>query len=540
MTSDPDLLRKFVDGNSQQAFADLVRRHLDMVYSSARRQVGSAELAKDVTQTVFIKLSQQAAHLKPDTLLGPWLYVVTRHSAVDLLRQERRRRAREDIAHQIAVMKTAEANWCELEPLLDEAMESLNEIDRSAILLRFFETKSLRDVGRVLQISEDNAQKRVSRAIVRLQDFFSKRGIAVGTGALATQISTHAVQSAPAGMSLAIAAALPPGVVATAYPLSNAIVMTTLQKAAVTAAFVIAAGTACYETIAVQRQRLILLANQQRTEALQQEIHSLRAGRDLAKSRLNATERQIDFSLAQSTPPAVGSDAALELRMKAWIVRIERLKNVLRQRPQFYIPELELLPEKEWFDAVAKAKLVSDQEIRLSLAGLRNRARNALAEKMSEALTNYAAAHAGFLPGNPADLAPFLNVPNAGPILDGYEMLQTGKLVDAQLQGQGMFRGMVIATKSPADVEYDSFWARGTRGQATTGAAIYDVVQAQREYAKANHGRKPVTSSQLSPFLRWPLESTTLERFWAIDPPPEVFGPSPTVGANTAGLAPSP
>jgi RNA polymerase sigma factor (sigma-70 family) len=181
MTSDLDLVRQYVDANSQAAFAELVRRYVDLVYSSARRQVGSPDLAKDVAQIVFLKLSNQAAQLRPATQLGPWLHVVTRHAAVDLVRHEQRRQAREEKAvEEIAMMHAPESNWTEIEPLLDEAVASLAKSDRDAVVLRYFEGKSFREVGGALAISDDAAQKRVSRAIARLQDFFRKRGVPIG------------------------------------------------------------------------------------------------------------------------------------------------------------------------------------------------------------------------------------------------------------------------------------------------------------------------------------------------------------------------
>jgi len=203
MTSDWDLLGQFARENSQDAFADIVRRLLDLVYSAALRQIRSPQLAEEVAQSVFADLARDAGKLKPDTLLTGWLYVVTRRTAIDVIRNESRRQLGEQIAVEMNTMNATADEWTQIEPLLDDAMAALDETDRSAILLRFFENKSLREVGEALGASEDAAQKRVSRAVERLREFFSKRNVTVGAGGLVVLISANAVQSAPVGLATA-------------------------------------------------------------------------------------------------------------------------------------------------------------------------------------------------------------------------------------------------------------------------------------------------------------------------------------------------
>jgi len=169
MTADLELLRDYACEKSQEAFAELVRRHVDLVYSAALRQVRSPQLAEEVGQSVFTDLARDAANLKPDTILTAWLYQVTRRTAIDVVRRESRRQARERLAVEMAAMNTA-TDWTHIEPLLDDAMEALDETDRAAILLRYFENKSLREVGQSLGTSDDAAQKRVSRAVERLRE----------------------------------------------------------------------------------------------------------------------------------------------------------------------------------------------------------------------------------------------------------------------------------------------------------------------------------------------------------------------------------
>ena len=182
--TDLDLLEQYGRHNSEEAFATLVSRRLDLVYSAALRQAGSPQLAEEVAQSVFMDLARNALRLKPGTLLTAWLYQVTRRTAIDVVRKESGRQLREQIAVEMADMKSDPAEWAQIRPLLDEAMEALDEKDRNAILLRYFENRSLHEVGQTLGTSEDAAQKRVSRALERLRAIFAKRGLAIGAGSL--------------------------------------------------------------------------------------------------------------------------------------------------------------------------------------------------------------------------------------------------------------------------------------------------------------------------------------------------------------------
>ena len=108
-TSDFDLLMEYAGGNSEEAFATLVNRHLNLVYSAALRQVRSLHLAEEVSQCVFSDLAQNAHKLRPDTILTAWLYQVTRHTAIDVVRREARRQLREQIATELNTMNATAA-----------------------------------------------------------------------------------------------------------------------------------------------------------------------------------------------------------------------------------------------------------------------------------------------------------------------------------------------------------------------------------------------------------------------------------------------
>ncbi|HLH53646.1 MAG TPA: sigma-70 family RNA polymerase sigma factor [Verrucomicrobiae bacterium] len=175
---------------------------------------------------------------------------MTHRISLNFVRGEIRRQVREQTAFELGTMDSA-TDWNAIEPLLDEGMHGLDESDRAALLLRYFENKSLRQVGQFFGASEDAAQKRVSRAVDRLREFFTRRGIAISASGLMVAISANAAQATPVGLAASITTAACLGktlaVTATATTTATeALVMTTLQKTVVAAAIVLLCGTAAF------------------------------------------------------------------------------------------------------------------------------------------------------------------------------------------------------------------------------------------------------------------------------------------------------
>jgi RNA polymerase sigma factor (sigma-70 family) len=308
--NDLDLLRQFIHDQSQDAFTTLVNRHVNLVYSAALRQSRSPQLAEEVSQSVFVDLARDAGKLKPDTILTAWLYAVTRRTAIDAIRKESRRQLREQIAVEMNNMNATANDWTQIEPLLDDAMDALDETDRSAILLRYFENKNLREVGESLKISDDAAQKRVSRAVERLREFFSKRNVTIGASGLAGLISANAIQAAPVGLAATIStAAVLAGTAvhtSTVIAATKTITMTTLQKTFITAALVAGVAT----TLVIQHQSQVSLRDE--NQSLRQQIAQLKndneslsnrvaQGKGMRAPRLPAPPMQV--SAPTNTPP---------------------------------------------------------------------------------------------------------------------------------------------------------------------------------------------------------------------------------------------
>lgn len=296
---DAQLLREYAEQGREAAFAKLVSRHTDLVYSAALRQVASPDLARDVTQSVFIDLARKSPELarKADSgasLVG-WLYRSTRFASLTLLRNDRRRESRETQAmHDFNPAPEVAPDWEMIRPSLDAAMAGLNDADRDALLLRFFKKQDYRTVGSALGVSENTAQQRVIRALEKLRKSLTRHGITTSSAALSAALAANAVQAAPVGLAATVSAcamlATPAIFISTPTVIAAAktIAMTTLQKTLITATIAIALGTGIYEARQVSALRHNVRTLQEQQEPLLGLIQQLRMERDASTNQLGA------------------------------------------------------------------------------------------------------------------------------------------------------------------------------------------------------------------------------------------------------------
>ncbi len=232
MTDDGQLLQQYTRERSESAFGELVTRHIDLVYSVALRVAGGdSHLAQDVTQTVFLDLACKAGSLPPEAILAGWLYRHAWFTAAKMVRTERRRKIREQTAMEMrALDDNTGSPWEQIAPHLDEGLNQLSASDRDAIVLRFFKRQDFRVIGAALGVSEDTAQKRVSRALEKLRGVLSKRGATLTAAALASALTAETVVAAPAGLAISVTATALAG----SATLGTGLSLTTIKTLAMT------------------------------------------------------------------------------------------------------------------------------------------------------------------------------------------------------------------------------------------------------------------------------------------------------------------
>lgn len=390
--SDAQLLRDYADHADEPAFRELVNRHAGLVYASALRQVTSPDLARDVAQSVFTDLARKASVLaetltENSSLLG-WLYRSTRFTALNQLRDDRRRlaRKRQVMEHFNPAAETA-PDWEQVQPVLDAAMADLNDEDRDALLLRFFKNHDFRAIGSVLGVSDDAAQKRVSRALERLRTHLTSRGVTTSAVALSTALSANAAPVAPAGLAAALSTgALAGTTIATTATVTaiKTIAMTTLQKTLITATLAAAIGTGIYEArqaATLQSQVQIL---QQQQAPLAEQLRQLQRERDAATNRLASLSEGMAATKSNNTEllklrgeltrlRTVTDEAAKsrsdsrEALVKSWLSREDQLRKSVELHPDKSIPEFKLLSEQQWLNAAMDAKFDTDKDLKKTL-----------------------------------------------------------------------------------------------------------------------------------------------------------------------------
>jgi RNA polymerase sigma factor (sigma-70 family) len=306
-TSDAELLRQYARNKSEAAFGEIVRRYANLVYSAARRQTDDVEEAHDVAQMVFVDLAQKAGSISPKSLLAGWLYRGVRLQALEWRRNHQRRQQRERLAMD-SLDSSSEAcgEWTAVQPLLDDAMASLPDKDRDALLLRFFKNESLANVGGTLGISEDAAQKRVSRAIGKLREFLAQRGITTTEAALSATLAANAVEMASGG-----AAALWVSGALAGAPLSAPSLLTLFNMKT---AFIIAALAGSLVVLTVLQVR-----SAREVDALQAALKS--QAEDLAAARAQIEQL--------NTRPTVAADDSPTREIARLRARIDRLRSDL-------------------------------------------------------------------------------------------------------------------------------------------------------------------------------------------------------------------
>jgi len=476
MTHEQQLLAQYVRERSEPAFRELVTGHIDLVYSTALRAVnGDSHLAQDVTQTVFIDLARKAWKLPGNVVLAGWLHKHTRFTALTAIRKEQRRRTREHTAMEMTSLhKSSENIWEQIAPHLDDCLNELSTSDRDAIVLRFLKRQDFRAVAAALGISEDAAQKRVSRALDKLRSFLKRRGITVTVVVLISALAADAVTAAPAGLAVGVAAAALNAAANSSVTLATLKLMASTQlKTGIAGAFIVASVATpwvvkhhAHARVGGQEQELRqngnqlarlradnlrlsnLLANADGTPTIPNEQHLelLRLRGEIA--RLNTRAQELS---ASKTNKSLSREEALDSLRKLYSDRVIHLKQIFADNPSEAVPELKYLTDAAWLDQVDYYRNGSDPDERQAMSSARSAAQVEFSMKLFEALQAYSKKNNGQFPGAVSELGPYFESPVDNSVLENWTILPTRSLA-SEIKVGGDW---AITQKAPVDAEFD-------------------------------------------------------------------------------------
>lgn len=344
MNDDAVLLRRYAEGGAEDAFAELVRRHVDLVFAAAlRRTGGDAHRAADVAQEVFATLARDARKLSRHTVLPAWLHTATRNAALNLMISEQRRRKREHDA--LALDSTLASNepnpdWDRLRPVLDAAIDELPPPDRVAVILRFLQRQPFSAIGATLQVSEDAARMRTDRAIEKLRAALARRGIDSTSAALAATVAAQPAVSAPAGLAAVLIAESLATITATSGLLGLSTTMSTTTLTSVAAAL-IAFGAGTYfglsrtldaappPPVETPRHSQLIASLRQDNLSLKAEVARLNA--DVAQLRTANSQLAAQRAKSVQAPPPTSAIAVSSVHKAT----LNNLRQIAAARDQF-------------------------------------------------------------------------------------------------------------------------------------------------------------------------------------------------------------
>ncbi len=537
---DLTLLREYARNNSEAAFATLVSRYVNLVYSVALRSVRDAHMAEEITQAVFIILARKADSLGGKTILPGWLCRTARYASANALTIQRRRQHREQEAYMQSQLEdlsrqseAAAETWNQIVPLLDGAMEQLGQKDHDALVLRFFENKTFAEVGATLGASEDAAKMRVNRALEKLRKFFGRRGVSSTTAIIAGTISAKSVQAAPVALAKSVTAvAIAKGAAASGSTLTlikgalKIMAWTKAKTAVVVGVGVLLAGTGIFEahqasTFQKQVQSLQqaqttwsdkMLQLQRQLDNATNQLGSLEAEKEQLKSNRNTTE--LLKLRGQVTVLQNAANDPTDAAAKALMAKVNKLKQRLEDTPDAKIPELQFLTEQDWLKA-ANGNLDTDADYRRALASLRDAGENKFGNMVETALQKFYQANGKQFPTDFAQLQPYFDSPVDDAILQRWEITPASTVPNL---GMG---DPIITQKAPVDDMFDQRIAIGPNGYGSTDflsseirSTLGPVFQA---FQDANNGQESTNSSQLLPYASTAEQKALLQKLMQRD-----------------------
>jgi hypothetical protein len=335
------------------------------------------------------------------------------------------------------------AAWNQIAPLLDEALNCLEEREHDAVVLRFFDGKQLKQVGAEMGTTEDAARMRVNRGLEKLRKFFMKKGVTLSATGISGAVAANSIQAAPAGLAATITTAALSGTALTttaAIAASKAMGMTALLKAIIATAFAVGVVTGIYEARQAANARAELHTVQQQQAPLTGQIQQLLRDRDDLASKLDAQRgenEQLNRNTAEllklrnevgrlRSEARVSPPASVNAAAERFVARVNNLKQYVEQNPSEAVPEFQLIADQDWYSAgdstLDRANSVKPEDYRRALYSLRGAAESRFGDCVRRALYKYRSANNGQFPDALSQLSPFCDPATMEPILQLYEI----------------------------------------------------------------------------------------------------------------------
>ena len=513
--NDSECLRQYVANQSEDAFEELVRNRIDLVYATALRCMGGDHhRAADVTQSVFCDLARKARTLVNHPCLVGWLHSSAHFAATKVRRTEARRHAREQAAADMERLGTT-SNAPNLEGVrqeLDQAMLELSERNRRILLLRYFDSQLLAEIGRRLGMSENAAQKSLERALSKLRGCLERRGITSTEAAIGAFLAEQSAIAAPTGLSstvlvtalAATSSTVPPGLGLGVLLQFMSTSKTVLSVATVVT--LLSLGSA-YHDMKLRRTAEVALAS---------ERQDFERAKQQWQSRMHKTELLTRQEPASGTASATVAPDSMTVQMANLLDHISALKDWLGRHPEQRIGEFAYLKEENWLDMARHIKsLDTEADFDEAAHGLRVEAEMAFMGEggpLQNALKAYLSASNDVLPSDISQLAAYLD-PSVDPsLLQHYAMVARGPVA--------YFPGAPVYATNPQtaviDPAYDrsvvaagpgNVWVRGGSPDSDM-RYVFDVFQAQNAYVAAHGGLQPQTQSEVLPYFANPQDGT--------------------------------
>ena len=501
MTDDAELLRRYAEENSEEAFAEVVQRHIDFVYAAALRQTrGNTALAEDITQTVFADCAGQAGKLARHQALVGWLHTATRFAAAKAVRSESRRKGREQQVYtmnEILRDETTSIDWERVQPVLDAVLGELKERERVAILLRFFEKQPLANVAARLSLTETAARSCIDRALDRMRERLAQRGVTSTTAALGLALANQAGVAAPAGLLSAIVSASA-GSIAAGVSVGGMITFMNMSKVAMGAVVLTAAiGFGVYEHGESGRAHARLAVALRERDNLQEQLRLAQKTTALAEHRTAEAQEQARANLRM---PAAPRENLFEDALAVWIGKVDKLTGFLRQHPELNLPGMEAITVEEWLDVTKDPQFQSEADFRKALGTLRGKVRQKWAPEIGKAWKEALEANGGETPADLQSFAAFLPAGFDPSTISRLELNPSGAVPG--LAVIGIDKPQWLLVDRPADAwDTVGFYGRtGGAGYRTVSpSGEFFVRDAIVQFTRTN-GTPPTSAAELTKF----------------------------------------